>query len=393
MESSKVLFAFDGPIFRDNEGKYYGIHINNKVVERYLNLGKEITFLIRVRHINNEHILRYTPLDHPKLRVVEIPDLKSVKATLLGDARASALVNKYVAESSVVVARIPSRTGNMAIVAAKKANKPVIGEMVACTLDAYWNYGLKGKLVAHYYFWKQNKILRKLGYCIYVTKDYLQNKYFRTTHSVNCSNVEIGLQETELLNSRLEQIDKGVSPVLKIATVGAVNIRYKGHADVIQALQVLKLKHGLILHYHLIGQGDSSRLADLSEKLGVRDQVKILGPMPNKEVLEFLKTMDLYVHPSLTEGLPRAVIEAMSLAVPVIATDAGGTPELLSEENCYKKGDVSGLVNMFLKVDAAFLKKEARRSFTVAQEYEINKLNQRRVNFYQRFLKDHNLMK
>ena len=68
------------------------------------------------------------------------------------------------------------------------------------------------------------------------------------------------------------------------------------------------------------------------QKLDVEEQVKILGPMPHNEVFKWLETIDLYVQPSRQEGLPRALIEAMSRGVPAFGARTGGIPELLDED-------------------------------------------------------------
>lgn len=387
----KVLFAFDGPVFRTESGKYFGIHINNNVVDRYLNLGDKVLMLIRIRSIRDADSIKYTKLDHPGLEIIEMPDLKTISGFLIGSKSAKSIVSALVREVDIVVARIPSRTGNLAIMAAKKYSKPVIGEMVSCTLDAYWNYGFKGKLVAHYYFFKQRRIIRNLEFCVYVTKNYLQDKYLKTKFSINCSNVELIEANQNNLIDRINRIKNSNNLPLRLVTVGALNIRYKGHSDVIMAMYHLKKKHGIIFQYSIIGQGDSSRLVNLAKQLDVGDQLEVIGPLPNAKVLEFLRNVDLYIHPSLTEGLPRAVIEAMNVAVPVIATNAGGTPELLGNKNWYPKGDVNSLVDLLLTVNKEFLLNEAERSFCVAKDYNISDLNQRRNEFYKSFLEKNKL--
>ena len=61
-----------------------------------------------------------------------------------------------------------------------------------------------------------------------------------------------------------------------------------------------------------------------------------MGRLSSKEVFDQLSKIDIYVHPSLQEGLPRAVIEAMSMACPIVASNTAGTPELISNEFIFK---------------------------------------------------------
>lgn len=63
-------------------------------------------------------------------------------------------------------------------------------------------------------------------------------------------------------------------------------------------------------------------------------QIKFFGELPNAEVLKLLKSTDIFVYPSqYPEGLPTAILEAGLMQCAVIATDRGGTTELITNEN------------------------------------------------------------
>jgi glycosyltransferase involved in cell wall biosynthesis len=61
------------------------------------------------------------------------------------------------------------------------------------------------------------------------------------------------------------------------------------------------------------------------------DRVKFLGEVPHHQIAECLALSDVFVFPSLSEAMPRAVFEAMSMAVPVVATRVGGIPEVVED--------------------------------------------------------------
>src|SRR4029079_18461408 len=61
--------------------------------------------------------------------------------------------------------------------------------------------------------------------------------------------------------------------------------------------------------------------------LGVADNVAFLGS--RDDVADILRDSDVFVRPSLTEGMPLAVLEAMACGLPVIATSVGGTGEVI----------------------------------------------------------------
>ena len=61
--------------------------------------------------------------------------------------------------------------------------------------------------------------------------------------------------------------------------------------------------------------------------------------------MDYYDSIDIYVQPSKQEGLPRAVIEAMSRGCPVLGTDIAGIPELIQERCLFKKGSVKSFIN------------------------------------------------
>ena len=92
--------------------------------------------------------------------------------------------------------------------------------------------------------------------------------------------------------------------------------------------------------------------------------------------------MDIYIQPSLQEGLPRALVEAMSTGIPAIGSNTGGIPELLNEKMIFTPKKTNQLVDIIKNTTKSELKKEARYNYTVATDYKPSKLNSRRTEFY-----------
>ena len=78
------------------------------------------------------------------------------------------------------------------------------------------------------------------------------------------------------------------------------------------------------------GPGPLARFKSLAGELGIRDRVSFLGF--RSDVADVLRAADIVVLPSLDEGLPLAVLEAMACAKPVVATPVGGVPEAVVDE-------------------------------------------------------------
>ncbi|MBC8232392.1 glycosyltransferase, partial [bacterium] len=82
----------------------------------------------------------------------------------------------------------------------------------------------------------------------------------------------------------------------------------------------------------VVGDGPlESNLKELSVNLGCSARVRFTSRISRKEVYEYMLASDVFVLNSTYEGLPHVVIEAMSCGIPVIATNAGGTPEIVKD--------------------------------------------------------------
>ena len=105
----------------------------------------------------------------------------------------------------------------------------------------------------------------------------------------------------------------------------------KGYEVMIEALPTI-VKTSPAVHYLIVGSGDAAyeaRLKAMAEALRLESRVHFAGFQ--QSVYPCLAAMDLYVHPALMEGFGIAVLEAMAMRKPVVATTTGGLPEIVQE--------------------------------------------------------------
>ncbi len=101
--------------------------------------------------------------------------------------------------------------------------------------------------------------------------------------------------------------------------------KQKGHADLLKA--ATKVPH---VRFLLAGDGpERQSLETLAKVLGVSSRVSFLGE--RADVPSLLASSDVFVLPSLYEGLPVSVLEAMAVGTPVVATSVGGTDEAVQD--------------------------------------------------------------
>lgn len=114
----------------------------------------------------------------------------------------------------------------------------------------------------------------------------------------------------------------------QVVFLSVANLRpVKGQHYLLKALAELT---GTPFRAVLVGEGElRGELEGLARRLGLGGRVVFAGAQP--DVLPFLEAADVFVLPSLWEGFPVAVMEAMARGLPVVASRAGGVPELVEE--------------------------------------------------------------
>lgn len=104
---------------------------------------------------------------------------------------------------------------------------------------------------------------------------------------------------------------------------------YKG-IDILLHAFAMAIEREPKLRLTLAGSGHlAAELKMLARELGIHRSVRFLGAVPPNEIFAALRHADIAVLPSRSEGLPLALLEAMSCARPIIATRAGGMPEVI----------------------------------------------------------------
>ena len=388
----KLIFCYDGPLKKTKDLQYYNIVLTNELFERYEVIANDIEIAVRTEEITEDNIQnKSSKINKEKYKVIECPNILSLKGLIVNRNECKKILRKEIEASDYVIARLPSMIGNMSINLAKKLNKPYLIEMVGCPWDAFWNYSLKGKLFAPIMTYMTRKRVKNAPYVLYVTKEFLQKRYPTKGKNINCSNVILNNLNKENLKIRKEKIYNDKEESVKIiATTAAVDVRYKGQEYVIKAIKKLK-DQGKIFQYWLIGGGDNSYLKNLAEKYEIENQVEFLGSLPHEKVFEKLKNVDIYIQPSKQEGLPRALIEAMSIGCLCIGEKTGGIPELLDKNYVVRKGKVSDIVNKLKNIETKELLQQAEVNIKKSNEYDAEVLKKRRNNFYKQFSEEYKI--
>ena len=140
--------------------------------------------------------------------------------------------------------------------------------------------------------------------------------------------VDVGKFANTQVDIKMKRMEFGVPEnAFLLLSVGELNIN-KNHQIVLKALARLNDK---TIHYVIAGQGDQkSSLTVLAKQLGIEKQLHLLGY--RKDVAELYKAADVYLLPSIREGLNVSAIEAMASGLPCIVSDIRGNRDLIDDE-------------------------------------------------------------
>ncbi|HEY0839720.1 MAG TPA: glycosyltransferase family 4 protein [Vulgatibacter sp.] len=160
-------------------------------------------------------------------------------------------------------------------------------------------------------------------------------------------------------------------PGARIVTMIAEFTPNKRHRDLVDALALMKRRD---THLLFAGTGEEEIPVELHAfKRGVFDRVHFLGV--RDDVPRLLAASDLAVLPSAREGMPRSVMEALCLGVPVVGTNVRGTRDLLASGagEIVPVGDVEALARALRKVlrDPARRRAMSARGKEVIAEYDL----------------------
>jgi glycosyltransferase involved in cell wall biosynthesis len=185
----------------------------------------------------------------------------------------------------------------------------------------------------------------------------------------------------------------GIEHDAKVIGVVARLHPQKGHRYLIEAAKSIVAKYPKT-KFVVVGDGElRAELESMAKAQGVAENFLFLGF--RKDVKDLMRVFDVFCLPSLYEGLPNVVLEAMATAKPVVATAVDGTPELIvDEETGYlvPPADPRALAE---KISLLVANEELARRFgnnglrRVQAEYSLEKQVEGFQNLYQRFVAQH----
>jgi glycosyltransferase involved in cell wall biosynthesis len=158
-------------------------------------------------------------------------------------------------------------------------------------------------------------------------KNYLIKNSFNVQEiSVIHNGINTAVESTSGLESAMDRDENSRSGKIHIGTAGRL-VPVKGHIYLIEGIRrVVEVNNNIFVS--IIGEGPlQNELKNRVEKFGLNQYISFLGFCKNIE--KYINGLDIFILPSLHEGMPMVLLEAMKLGKAIIASEVGGIPEAI----------------------------------------------------------------
>lgn len=268
-----------------------------------------------------------------------------------------------------------SKTGILGRWAAKMAGVPIIVH----TPHGHVFYGHFGPLVSRF-FLAIERLMASITDRMVALSEGERNDYIRFSVSspdkivTIHSGVEIDRYMKAEVNVEEKRRSLGLNPNgLVVGTVGWL-LPIKGPIHLLNAMARIWRNHPEI-RLVFVGKGElEGKLRAEASRMGVSERVTFLGW--RDDIPEIMQILDIFVLPSLNEGMGRVLVEAMAAGRPVVASKVGGIPDLVEHKKngfLVGPGDVNGtsLAIKRLLIDREMRDEMGRMGRTMAQNFTV----------------------
>lgn len=315
------------------------------------------------------------------VRVVEAPYYVGVKAMLGRLPRLLGVVMRVARMDTSFLLRGPGFLSVLVAAALRLRRKPYFVEVLGDAGEAiqFSSFRLKGPLAAFLRALARTTVRGAAGVS-YVAR-FLSDRYPPRAGAKQFVISDVRLDPSVFRPAH----QSAPGTPLRLVLVANMEQPYKGHAYLLEAMAMLR-KRGLAVRLRLAGDGRTRpQLEQLAASLGLGDGVEFLGPVPWGEPLfALLDDSDLFVMPSLTEGMPKALLEALARGLPAIATPVGGLPEVLPPEALFPPADAAAIAAKVAQFheDRQALARLAGHGRNVAEAFREDRLAAARRELY-----------
>jgi glycosyltransferase involved in cell wall biosynthesis len=357
--------------------------------KRFLNVFDRVQVVARVQPI---------PYDLPgRLRAdgdnITFSALPNYLGPLQYLRRSRAIQNKARSafqRGDAVILRVPSAVSTALLPAVEKQDYPYALQVGGDPHAVFSRGVVKHPLRIVWQYWFTRQLKHQCAHAAaaaYVTKAYLQKYYPCPGFVTSFSDVELG---ADAFVQAPHPPPQKSGPV-RLVTIASLAQLYKAPDILMQAVGLCRAQ-GIDAELVIIGDGKyRPTLQMLAQELGLQAHIHFLGQLTaGAPVRAQFDRADVFVLPSRTEGLPRAMLEAMARGLPCIGSTVGGIPELLDAEDLVPPGDAAALAHKLGEMvnNPSRMTLMAQRNLVRANEFRQEKL-QAKANAFYTYVREH----
>ena len=390
----RFLRSLDGTVWTQSSYAY-------DFWQRYLAVFDEVCVVARVQSVElppEGHV----PVNGPGVIFASVPYYVGPYQYLRQRSAVHKVLYQTLQHDDVVIMRVASQLANCLFPRLCREAKPYGLEVVGDPWDVFApgavTHSLRPILRRHFTRQLKQQCLRASAVA-YVTERALQSRYPVASGAYSASYSSVELPESAFLTPPTEEMENrrlmsdfpeivrenaAAKTSVRLVFVGSLEQMYKA-PDILLAAIAQCLRSGINLELTILGDGRYRVLLERqAQRLGISDRVRFRGQVDAQAVRDQYDRADLFVLPSRTEGLPRAMIEAMARSLPCIGSSAGGIPELLPADDVVPPDDVEALAARVREVvlDPNRRHQMAVRNAERARDFHKDVLAARRTTFY-----------
>ncbi|MST71163.1 glycosyltransferase family 4 protein [Mogibacterium kristiansenii] len=387
---NKLLVACDVHLLKAPDGSYWcdAIYKYN-FWKRYMDVFQSIRVAGRCKEVKTINP-KWHRVDGPRVEIFEIPFYQGPKQLLFKYMQIQKCLKNVDEGCDAALMRMPSQTAYMVF---KHLSKkiPKAGEIVYDPSDDVKRKGqsfimrILNRRISN----QLKQFCRTVNGVSYVTEYSIQKnypsvaavkgeskEYFESNYST------ITLSNDAFTSSRNYN---NISHMKIALSSVAMESDRKGEKILIRAVKIARQK-GFDITAVIIGDGSKrGEFEKYAKAEGVDEFITFTGLLPSSdEVREQLLKSDIYMFPTQAEGLPRGILEAMAVGMPVLSTPVGGIPEIIEKDYLFSPFDAEAFANKicYLMENPDELNIMSKKNFEKSKSFANTVLQKKRNEFY-----------
>ena len=379
-----LIFITDSRFAKSNNS-IYNINgsLGDALWERYLEHFDNIVVVARVLH-NAPDNKKAPQTTNSRVRFIELPYFIGPIQFIFKKNEIKKIIKTCISNNVAYICRVPGTIGNLFVSELRGQGIPYALEVVGDpkeSLSYRATHKIIPALLSSYAAYKLRNNVYNANAVLYVTNVTLQSKY-PVKLGISSFGVSDVVIETDLESKDVKEFPSNGK--CELIAIGSLEQMYKSPDIVLKALEIV-ISRGYSFHLTWLGDGKYKKeMLSLAKELGIQEFVSFVGNVSKVDVNKYLRCSDVYVQASRTEGLPRALIEAMAVGLPCVGTKVGGIPELLSEDYLFKVDNYKQLADILCRfvTDADYVNKAKYENYNKALSFTPQILKTKRDSFF-----------